>query len=87
MLEGFDFCGEGEALDFIQGGRIQVGGELPVNTSGGHLSETYVQGRGIMAENIRQLRGECGERQVKDAEIAMFMGTTPDASSYILRRD
>jgi len=87
MLEGFDFCGQGEALDFIQGGRIQVGGELPVNTSGGHLSETYVQGRGIMAENIRQLRGECGERQVKDAEFAMFMGTTPDASSYILRRD
>ena len=87
MLEGFGFCGEGEALSFIQGGRIEVGGELPVNTSGGHLSETYVQGRGILAENIRQLRGECGQRQVKDAEYAMFMGTTPDASSYILRRD
>ena len=87
MLEGFGFCGQGEALDFIQGGRIEVGGELPVNTSGGHLSETYVQGRGILAENIRQLRGECGQRQVQGAEVAMFMGTTPDASAYILRRD
>jgi len=86
MLEGFGFCKQGEALKWIQGGRIEVGGEMPVNTSGGHLSETYVQGRGILVENIRQLRGECGQRQVKDAAFAMFMGVTPNASSYILRR-
>jgi acetyl-CoA acetyltransferase len=85
MLEGFGFCGQGEALKWVQGGRIELGGEYPINTSGGHLSETYMQGRGILAENIRQMRGECGERQVPDAHYVLFMGTTPEASAHILR--
>lgn len=87
LLEGFGYCKQGEALQFIQDGRIEPGGELPLNTSGGHLSETYAQGRAILVENIRQLRGECGARQVKDAHYGIFMGVTPDASCYILRSD
>ena len=72
VLERFGFCGPGEALEFIKNGRIEIGGEIPVNTSGGLLSEGHVVGWNLFIEAIRQLRHECGERQVKDAEIAQY---------------
>lgn len=68
-LERFGFCKSGEGLDFVKGGRIEPGGELPVNSSGGLLSEGHIVGWNLFIEIVRQLRGECGERQLPDLRI------------------
>lgn len=74
-LENYGFCAPGEALDFIQDGRIGPGGVLPLNTNGGQLSEGYMVGWLHQVEIFRQLRGEADERQVDDCRIAQFCGT------------
>lgn len=84
-LERFGFCKPGEAADWIQNGRIELGGELPINTSGGFLSEGHLNGWGQMVEIVRQLRGQAGERQVKDAALAQWATTIGD--SIIFGRD
>jgi len=71
-LEGFGFCKPGEAFDFMKDGNIEIGGELPCNTSGGMLSESYMQSWNHQVEAVRQLRHEAGARQVKDAETSMY---------------
>ena len=73
-LEDLGFCSKGEGGRFVEGGRIQIGGELPVNTHGGLLSHCHPGHPGSIfsvTEAVRQLRGECGPRQVKDAKIAL----------------
>ncbi len=67
VLERFGFCGPGEAAKWVQGGRIELGGELPMNTSGGLLSEAHVGGWNSILEIVRQLRGAAGERQIANA--------------------
>jgi acetyl-CoA acetyltransferase len=76
-IEALGFCGRGEVLDFIQGGRIRPGGELPLDTSGGGLSYCHPGQYGVLllVEAVRQLRGEAGARQVPDARTAVAHGT------------
>jgi acetyl-CoA acetyltransferase len=81
-LERFGFCKPGEAADFSQGGRIEVGGELPINTNGGLLSEAHIMGWNHQVEIVRQLRAECGPRQVKDAEIIQWANAYGDSLIY-----
>ncbi|MCP3911522.1 MAG: thiolase [Actinomycetia bacterium] len=76
-LENLGFCGPGEGGDFVSGGRIGLGGELPINPDGGGLSNNHPGMRGIflVIEAVKQLRGECGERQVEGARLACAHGT------------
>jgi acetyl-CoA C-acetyltransferase len=76
-LENLGFCKKGEGGAFVQNGRIGLGGALPVNTDGGGLSSNHPGMRGIflVIEAVKQLRGECGPRQVEDCEVALCHGT------------
>lgn len=56
-LEDYGFCAKGEGGSFVEDGRIEIGGELPVNTSGGLLSETGMPGMQLVIEGVRQIRG------------------------------
>ena len=84
-LERFGYCDVGEAAAFVQNGRIAPGGALPVNTSGGLLSEAHVAGWNSICEMTRQLRGTAGASQIKDAK-ALQWGTAW-GDSVILTRD
>ena len=75
-LEDLGFCAKGEGGAFVSGQRTAPGGDFPLNTSGGGLSYTHpgMFGMFLMVEAVRQLRGECGDRQVADAEVALVNG-------------
>lgn len=82
-LEGFGYCAEGAAAAAIQDGALRLGGRWQANTSGGHLSESYMQGWALNVEAVRQLRGECGERQMASPELIHMMTASPHCSSII----
>ena len=76
FLEDLGFCAKGEGGAFVSGGRIAPGGGLAINTNGGGLSYCHpgMYGLFLLIEATRQLRGECGERQVADCNVALAHG-------------
>ncbi|MEU5842061.1 OB-fold domain-containing protein [Rhodococcus sp. NPDC047139] len=88
-IEALGFCKIGEAKDFLDGGHnIARDGILPLNTHGGQLSHGRTHGMGLVHEAVTQLRGEGGDRQVRDARVAVVSsgGLTP-GSAMLLRSD
>ena len=76
QLEDLGFCAKGEGGEFVSGQRTAPDGDFPLNTSGGGLSYTHPGMFGIflLIEAVRQLRGECGRRQVPGAELTVVSG-------------
>jgi len=94
-LQDYGFFGPGEGRDWFKGGTIEPGGRMPVNTSGGQLSEAYQMGLTPLTEGVMQLMGRCGERQLgpktgnKTPEIILCSdngGILQTHACYILRR-
>ncbi|MGW6456039.1 acetyl-CoA acetyltransferase [Streptomyces sp. NPDC055078] len=91
-LEDLGFCGRGESGEFVAAGSLRPGGALPSMTSGGGLSYNHPGAFGVqlLVEATRQLRGECGERQVPSAEVAVVHGIgglASVAATVVLGRD
>jgi acetyl-CoA acetyltransferase len=90
MLEGYGFCERGAAHEWIQGGRIELGGELPLNVNGGQNRMTYMIGWQHTYDAVKQLQDRAEERtrQVPDCHVAMCVyssGVGQETSSVILR--
>jgi len=85
-LEGYGFCGRGEGGPFTDDGNIELGGRLPVNTSGGGLSEAYVHGFNLITEGVRQVRAT-STAQVEGANTCLVTsGDGVPTSALLLRR-
>lgn len=85
QFEDLGFCAKGEGGSFVEGGRIELGGELPVNTHGGLLSHSHAGMPGglfHMIEAVKQVRGECGPRQVENVEVALATNVSAVASNH-----
>ena len=84
-LEDYGFCKRGEGGPFTEGGRIELGGELPVLTSGGGLSEAYVHGFNLILEGVRQIRGT-SYNQVPNCDATLVTGASGVATSAVVLR-
>ncbi|HEU4429350.1 MAG TPA: thiolase family protein, partial [Myxococcota bacterium] len=86
-LEALGFCEPGGAGPFVAAGNTRLGGKLPVNTDGGACNVGRRHGANFCIEAVRQLRGECGARQVKDARVSVFTNSFgPFCGAVLLRR-
>lgn len=86
-MEGYGFIDPGRGLHAFRDGELAVGGRLPVNTAGGMMSEAYMHGWNNVAEVVRQLRHEAGDRQIRGLEVAMSsLAQTDQAHPIIYQR-
>ena len=74
QIEDYGFCKKGEGGAFVAAGNMAPGGTIPINTSGGLLSCYHLGDLTGLAESVRQVRGQAGQRQIKDCEIVMTTG-------------
>jgi acetyl-CoA acetyltransferase len=85
QLEDYGFCAKGDGGKFASSGEIDLGGRIPINTGGGHLSEGYIHGMNHIVEGVRQIRGD-STSQVPGAEVCLVTSTPlPPGSALILR--
>jgi acetyl-CoA acetyltransferase len=85
QLEDWGFCKKGEGGPFVADGEIDLGGQIPINTGGGHLSEGYIHGMNHVVEGVRQVRGT-STSQVPGAEVCLVTSTPlPPGSGLLLR--
>ena len=84
-LEAYGFCGRGEGAAFSEGRALELGGRLPINTSGGGLSEAYIHGFNLIIEGVRQVRGTSGA-QVSGAECCLVTSAECVPTSAVLLR-
>jgi acetyl-CoA acetyltransferase len=84
-LEALGFCGMGESGPFVEAGHTRLGGSLPLNTDGGACNVGRRHGANFCIESVRQIRGDCGERQVPGAEVAVWSNAVgPFAGAMLL---
>jgi acetyl-CoA acetyltransferase len=84
QLEEFGFCKRGEAKEFVRDGRIELGGELPINPHGGQLGEAYIHGMNGIAEAVRQIRGTAVNQVPGVENVVVTAGTGVPTSGLIL---
>jgi len=84
QLEDMGFCRRGEGGPFVAGGRIALGGALPVNPSGGQLAQAFMLSMNNLCETVRQLRGTAGARQVEGADVGLVAGYSGSEHATLL---
>jgi acetyl-CoA acetyltransferase len=83
QIEGYGFAKPGEVPDMLKDGAFdRAGGQLPINTHGGLLSEGYIHGMNHVYEAVQQVRGDAGHRQVKRHDVALVTGQLGYVSGY-----
>ncbi|NGP08691.1 lipid-transfer protein [Rhodococcus sp. 14C212] len=83
QVEDYGFCRRGEAGEFTAAGELEIGGSIPFNTSGGHMSEGYIHGMNHIVEGVRQIRGT-SSNQVPGASVSLVTSAPPPSTSALI---
>jgi acetyl-CoA acetyltransferase len=82
-LEGFGHAERGTAWEWVRENTIGFDGQRPMNTSGSHTAESYMQGWALHVEAVKQVRGEAEGRQVPDCDVVQYMCASPIVTSHV----